>query len=61
MVDSSRREILSSDRVRVTRQRYYVNAEAAHNLYRPQDKVDIEFRALDANDQPVQTEGSRCR
>jgi uncharacterized protein YfaS (alpha-2-macroglobulin family) len=44
--------------VRVTRQRYYVYAEADHNLYRPQDKVEVDFKALDANDQPVQTEGT---
>ena len=43
--------------VRITRQRYYVNAKATHNIFRPQDKVGIEFRALDANGQPVSAEG----
>lgn len=56
--DSSRREIVGNGNVRVTRQRYYAYAEADHNLYRPQDKVQVEFKALDANDQPVQTEGT---
>jgi uncharacterized protein YfaS (alpha-2-macroglobulin family) len=34
VVDSSRREIVSSDRVRVTRQRYYVYPRSAQNIYR---------------------------
>ena len=58
VTDSSRREISGSGNVRVTRQRYYVHAEANHNIFRPQDKVGIEFKALDANDQPVITEGT---
>jgi len=58
VTDSSRREITGSGNVRVTRQRYYVYAEADHNLYRPQDKVQVDFKALDANDQPVQCEGT---
>lgn len=58
VTDSSRREIIGNGNVRVTRQRYYVYAEPGHNLYRPQDKVSIEFKALDANEQPVQTEGT---
>jgi uncharacterized protein YfaS (alpha-2-macroglobulin family)/tetratricopeptide (TPR) repeat protein len=58
VTDSSRREIIGNGNVRVTRQRYYVYAEAAHNLFRPQDKVNVEFKALDANQQPVETEGT---
>jgi uncharacterized protein YfaS (alpha-2-macroglobulin family) len=57
VTDSSRREITGSGTVRVTRQRYYVDARSEHNLYRPQDKATVDFKALDANDQPVQTEG----
>ncbi|HEY9508327.1 MAG TPA: alpha-2-macroglobulin family protein, partial [Verrucomicrobiae bacterium] len=57
VTDSSRREIIGNGTVRVTKQRYYVNAKPEHCLYRPQDKVQIDFKALDANDQPVQTEG----
>ena len=57
VTDSSRREITGNGNVRVTQQRYYVSAEPGHNLYRPQDKVSVEFKALDANEQPVQTEG----
>ena len=58
VVDSSRREILASDRVRVTRQRYYVYPRSEQNLYRPKDKVTVDIKALDANEQPVQTEGT---
>jgi uncharacterized protein YfaS (alpha-2-macroglobulin family)/tetratricopeptide (TPR) repeat protein len=58
VTDASRREIIGSGQVRVTRQRYYVYAEADHNLYRPQDKVRVDFKALDANDQPVPGEGT---
>ena len=58
VTDSSRREITGNGTARVTRERYYVYPEPAHNLYRPQDKVTVNFKAQDANDQPVQTEGT---
>ncbi|HET7626537.1 MAG TPA: alpha-2-macroglobulin family protein, partial [Verrucomicrobiae bacterium] len=58
VTDASRREITGNGSVRVTRQSYYVNAKPEHNLYRPQDKVTVNFKALDANDQPVQTDGT---
>ncbi len=58
VTDASRREITGTGDVRVTRQRYYVYPEAQHNLYRPQDKVTVDFKALDANEQPVETDGT---
>jgi alpha-2-macroglobulin len=58
VVDSSRREIVAQDTVRVTHQRYYVYPRPAQNIYRPKDKVTVDIKALDANEQPVQTEGS---
>jgi uncharacterized protein YfaS (alpha-2-macroglobulin family) len=58
VTDSSRREITASDSVRVTRQRYYVYPRPARNIYRPKDKVAVDIKALDANDQPVVTEGT---
>jgi alpha-2-macroglobulin len=58
VTDSSRREIIGNGNVRVTRQRYYVYAEPEHCLYRPQDKVTVNFKAIDANDNPVQAEGT---
>ncbi|MCU0784099.1 MAG: MG2 domain-containing protein [Verrucomicrobia bacterium] len=57
VTDASRREITGNGNVRVTRQRYYVYPQAEHNLYRPQDKVRLDFKALDANEQPAQIEG----
>ncbi|HJP92651.1 MAG TPA: alpha-2-macroglobulin family protein [Pyrinomonadaceae bacterium] len=58
VVDSSRREIIASDRVRVTRRRYYVYPRPEQNIYRPKDKVTVDIKALDANEQPVQTVGT---
>src|SRR5205085_4305800 len=58
VTDSSRREIVASDNVRVTRQRYYVYPRPAQNIYRPQDKVTVDIKALDANEQPVVTDGT---
>ncbi len=57
VTDASRREIVSSNTVRVTRQRYYVYPRAEHNLYRPNDKVQINIKSLDANGQPVAVAG----
>ena len=58
VTDSSRREIVSSDTVRVTRQRYYVYPHSDRNIYRPKDKVTVDIKAIDANEQPVTTEGT---
>ncbi len=58
VIDSSRREILASDTVRVTRQRYYVYPRPQRNIYRPKDKVTVDIKAVDANEQPVTTEGT---
>jgi uncharacterized protein YfaS (alpha-2-macroglobulin family) len=58
VTDSSRREIVGSGTVRVTRQRYFVHADADHRLYKPQDKATVEFKAADANQQPVVCEGT---
>jgi uncharacterized protein YfaS (alpha-2-macroglobulin family) len=57
VTDSSRREIIATDSVRVTRQRYYVYARPKQNIYRPRDKATVEIKALDANNQPVVTAG----
>src|SRR5947207_12685423 len=58
VTDPSRREIIASDTVRVTRQRYYVYPHPERNIYRPKDKVTVDLKALDANEQPVTTEGT---
>ena len=58
VTDASRREIIGSDSVRVTRQRYYVYLQPDHTIYHPQDRVKIKIKALDANRNPVQTDGT---
>ncbi|MCA9309819.1 MAG: hypothetical protein KDA21_01345, partial [Phycisphaerales bacterium] len=57
VTDASRREITSTQTVRVTRQGYFVYASADHNLRRPGDEVEVTFRALDANSNPVRDRG----
>ena len=44
--------------MRVTRQRYYVYPRPERNIYRPKDKVTVDFKALGANEQPITTEGA---
>lgn len=56
--DSSRREIVAAENVRVTRQRYYVYPRPEKNIYRPKDRVTVDIKALDANEQPVATTGT---
>jgi alpha-2-macroglobulin len=56
--DASRREVVGNETVRVTRRRYYVYPQAAHNIYRPQDTVRVETNVMDANNQPVVAEGT---
>ncbi|MGI8920022.1 MAG: alpha-2-macroglobulin family protein [Pyrinomonadaceae bacterium] len=58
VTDSSRREIVAADNVRVTRHRYYVYPRAERNIYRPQEKITVNFKAVDANEQPVATTGT---
>ena len=55
--DSSRREVVSSGRVRVTRQRYFAYLQPDHHLYRPGDKVELKIHTLDANQRPLQAAG----
>ncbi len=55
--DSSRREVVSSGRVRVTRQRYFAYLRPDHHLYRPGDKVELSINTLDANQLPVGAAG----
>lgn len=58
VTDSSRREIIASERIRVTRQRYYVYLQPDHYLCRPQDNIKIKVKTIDANDQPTAVEGN---
>ncbi|HEX8409120.1 MAG TPA: alpha-2-macroglobulin family protein, partial [Thermoanaerobaculia bacterium] len=58
VVDASRREVRGEGNVRVMRQRYSVMAQPEHYVHRPGDSVSVDFRAVDANDKPVQATGT---
>ncbi len=58
VTDASRREIAGSGRVRVTHREYDVRGVAKRNLHRPGDKVEVAYRAEDANGNPVAAEGT---
>ncbi|MBL6764909.1 MAG: alpha-2-macroglobulin [Verrucomicrobiae bacterium] len=49
VTDSSRREIVGSDSVRVTRQRYFVNARSDRHIWSPGDRVIVKLESKDAN------------
>ncbi|HVK58943.1 MAG TPA: alpha-2-macroglobulin family protein, partial [Candidatus Kapabacteria bacterium] len=55
--DASHREVIGTDYVRVTSQRFFVNVKPVHRIHKPQDKVEVEFRAQDANENPIVAEG----
>ncbi|UCD10835.1 MAG: alpha-2-macroglobulin [Nitrospinaceae bacterium] len=57
VTDTSRREVVAADTVRVTRQSHSVHLRPAHKLYQPQDKVSVAIHAMDANNQPVEARG----
>ena len=57
VTDASRREIRGEGEIRVTGKRYEVHATARHSIHRPGEKVIIDFKAIDANDQPVRAAG----
>ncbi|HEX8152702.1 MAG TPA: MG2 domain-containing protein, partial [Thermoanaerobaculia bacterium] len=58
VIDASRREVRGSGSVRVLRNRYSVVAYPLHYIHRPNEKVEIRFKAEDANGKPVQTTGN---
>ncbi len=57
VTDSSRREIVGQGTVRVSKQRFFVYMNPAHNLYRPGDKVTVKLKTLDANGQALAAKG----
>lgn len=58
VVDGSRREVTGQGTLRATRQRYFVHGRPRRLLPQPGEKVEVEFRARDANDQPVAVPGT---
>ena len=57
ITDASRRGIVKTRSVKVTRQSYFVYLEPEHRLYQPNDQVKIFIHAFDANSRPVRAEG----
>jgi uncharacterized protein YfaS (alpha-2-macroglobulin family) len=58
VTDISRRENTGSGSIRAGTKPYYLFATVEHYLYRPGDRVDVDFRAVDINENPVQAEGT---
>ncbi|HVR39097.1 MAG TPA: alpha-2-macroglobulin family protein, partial [Thermoanaerobaculia bacterium] len=58
VTDASRREVVGEGTVNVTRQRYAVLANPEHYIHRPGERASINFKAMDANDQPVEVTGN---
>ncbi|MCF7838060.1 MAG: alpha-2-macroglobulin [Candidatus Marinimicrobia bacterium] len=57
VTDAARREIIGQGQVRVTRQRYYVQAKPTHWIQRPGDQATVNITALDPNERPVSVTG----
>lgn len=57
VVDKSRREIIGSSDIKVTKTAFFANLEAKQNLYRPGDKAQVLIKTQTANDEPVAVEG----
>jgi len=57
VTDASRREIVGTGTVRVTREEYYADLETSNHVYAPRDKVNVELETEDANGEPVAGKG----
>ncbi len=57
VTDSSRREIVGTQSVRVTRQSYYVFFDVPHQIYQPGSKASVDLKAKNANEEPVEASG----
>lgn len=57
VVDQSRREIVSSSDIKVTKNAFFAYLKPKQNLYRPGDKAQVTIKTMTANDEPVSVEG----
>jgi len=57
VTDASRREITGRGSVGVGQQRYFVHATPEQRISKPGKRMDIVFRALDPDDQPLSVTG----
>lgn len=55
VTDKSRREINNTKTVYVTRASFYINARTAKYIYKPDESVEIEVKANNFSDKPVET------
>ncbi|MCX7011867.1 MAG: MG2 domain-containing protein [Candidatus Sumerlaeota bacterium] len=53
VVDQSRREIRGEKELKVTKKEYFATLHPAHCVYRPNDKVEVDVKTKNANDEPV--------
>ena len=51
-------EVTGEGSVRVAKNRYTVVARPQQAIYRPNEKVAVDFKVLDVNDQPVEATGT---
>jgi uncharacterized protein YfaS (alpha-2-macroglobulin family)/tetratricopeptide (TPR) repeat protein len=58
VTEASTREVVERGSFRVTRAPYFMEVKAARNLVRPGEEVEVNLRALDANDLPVKVRGT---
>ena len=56
--DSSRREVVGRASIKATRQRVFLFPKPRKAVYRPGDLAQVELWVRDANQQPVQTDGT---
>ena len=57
VVDKSRREIIGSSDIKVTKNAFFAFLEPKESLYRPGDKARVTIRTMTANEAPVGVEG----
>lgn len=57
VVDASRREVIGTASIKVTRQPYYAYLRPSRMLYRPGEQAEITVKTLNANNDPVSVKG----
>lgn len=57
VVDKSRREIIGSSDIKVTKNAFFAFLEPKESLYRPGDKAKVTIHTMTANEEPVGVEG----
>ncbi len=58
VTDQSRREVRSSGTVRVSPKKFFAHLTPKHHLFQPNDRVTVDLKTLDANNQPLSVGGT---